>query len=93
MPWLRNRKASDLTTDCINAYIEKRKVESIKDVPADKQEKALKACAATINRELALLKYAFNLGRGQRRRSKFPRSTENGHDEHVACRNQRQSRE
>jgi hypothetical protein len=91
MPWFRNRKASDLTTDCINAYIEKRKVESIKDVLADKQEKALKACAATINRELGSLKYAFNLRRTQRRRFDFPRSTENGSDEHVASRDQRQS--
>jgi integrase len=63
MPWFRNRKASDLTTDCINSYIEKRKAESINDVSPEKQEKALKACAATINRELALLKYAYNLGR------------------------------
>jgi integrase len=62
-PWFRNRRASDLTTDCINAYIERRKVESIEDVPKEKQEKVLKGCAATINRELALLKYAYNLGR------------------------------
>jgi integrase len=63
MPWFRNRRASDLTTDCINAYIEKRKTDSIEDVAPEKQEKALKGCAATINRELALLKYAYNLGR------------------------------
>jgi hypothetical protein len=63
MPCFRNRRASDLTTDCINAYIEKRKAESIREVPPEKQTKALKACAATINRELALLKYAYNLGR------------------------------
>lgn len=47
MPWVRGRRMTKITTADINAYVQRR------------QEQ--KAAAATINRELAILKRAFTL--------------------------------
>ena len=62
-PFFGSTKASKVGTDQIRAYIAARQEKQVRTMPGGKKRVVQPAANATINRELALLRRSFNLGR------------------------------